>query len=204
MNTTTITSTDTSTTTTGTTVVVDPRVERSRRVIHQALLAEMAEVGYGAMTVEAVAKRAGVSKATIYRQWSGKLEMVESALTMLKDEMQLDDTAPPRARLVELLTWLVDYLSDTDNAAAACVPMLVSAAQYDSAVRDFHHRFSRERRQVMLDIIGEGQDTGEIDAGLDPELTVELLVGPVFYRRLMTATPFPAGEVPALVAAVLD
>jgi TetR/AcrR family transcriptional regulator, regulator of autoinduction and epiphytic fitness len=163
----------------------------------------MAEAGYGAMTVEAVAKRAGVSKATIYRQWSGKLEMIEAALDLLKDDMVLDQSAPPRARLTQLLTWLATHLGDPSNPVARCVPALVSASQYDDAVREFHHRFSAARRQVLIDILVEGQAASDVDAGLDVTLTAELLVGAIFYRRLMTSTPFPPSDVPDLVDAVL-
>ena len=59
---------------------VDPRIERSRAVILEATLDELADVGYGAFTVEGVARRAGVSKATVYRHWDGKLELVADAV----------------------------------------------------------------------------------------------------------------------------
>ena len=182
---------------------LDPRVERSRRVIAEATIAEMAEVGYGSMTIEGVAKRAGVSKATIYRQWKNKLDLVAGALESLKTEMQIDESAPPRVRVTQLLTWLTEFLSDETNPAAACMPMLVSAAQYDPAVRDFHHRFSRERRQVLIDILRDGQGCGDFDLDLDLDLTAELLVGPLFYRRLMSGGVFPTDRVPALIDAVL-
>lgn len=182
---------------------LDPRVERSRRIIQEAVIAEMATVGYGAMTVEAVAKRAGVSKATIYRQWKSKLEIVESALHQIKDDMDLDEAAPPRQRLVDMMTWFAAYLADPDNPSAACMPALVSASHYDDDVRDFHHRFSQERRAVLLEILIEGQRRGEIDPALEPELTADLLVGPLFYRRLMCATPFPPSDIPTLVDTVL-
>lgn len=182
---------------------VDPRIERSRRVIAEAALAEMAEVGYGALTVEGIAKRAGVSKATIYRHWAGKLEIIGSALEMLKSTVAVDDAAPPRQRLRRLLEWLADEIGDLANRGAACLPAMVSAAQYDPAVRDVHHRFSANRRKVLIDIVIEGQGAGDIDPALDPELTVELLVGPIFYRRLMTGSPLPAADVIRVIDAVL-
>ena len=181
----------------------DPRVERSRRVIQDAAIAEMAAVGYGAMTVEAVAKRAGVSKATIYRQWKNKLEIVESALGAMSDDMGVDDSAPVRERITHLLTWLATFLAEIGNPASACMPALVSAAVYDPDVRAFHHRFSAQRRQVLIEVVRDGQASGDIDPSLDPDRLTEILVGPLFYRRLMTADPFPPADVPALVAAIL-
>jgi AcrR family transcriptional regulator len=182
---------------------LDPRIERSRRVIQEATIAEMAEVGYGAMTIEKIAKRAGVSKATLYRQWNGKLDLVESSLEMIKGDMQIDAAAPPRVRIEQVLTWLATYLADTDDPASACVPSLVSAAQYDPAVREFHHRFSRSRRRMLAELVAEGMTDGDFSSNLDPELTAELLVGPLFYRRLMSDTPFPPEDVPQVMRAVL-
>lgn len=181
----------------------DPRIERSRRLITDAAMAEMAEVGYGAMTVEGIARRAGVSKATVYRHWSGKLGIVESALDMLGATMPIGDSAPPRERLVALLEWLASYIGNLDDPGSACVPAIVSASQYDPALRDFHHRLSAGRRQLLIDIIVDGQHAGCFDAALDPQLTAELLVGPIFFRRLMTPTPFPASEIETVVDAVL-
>ena len=182
---------------------LDPRIERSRRVIQDAVIAEMAAVGYGAMTIEAVAKRAGVSKATIYRQWKSKLEIVESALGAMKDDMDIDASAPVRDQVTHMLTWLATFLADTENPTSACLPALVSAAQYDDDVRDFHHRFSGQRREVLAGLIREGQATGEITMQLDPDRATEILVGPLFYRRLMTADPFPPADVADLVNSLL-
>ena len=67
---------------------VDPRVERSRRVILSAALDLLGEVGYGGLTIEAVAHRAGVGKSTIYRHWPGTLEMLEDAIRTLKGGLE--------------------------------------------------------------------------------------------------------------------
>jgi len=182
---------------------LDPRIERSRRVITEAAIEEMAEVGYGAMTVEAIAKRAGVSKATIYRQWQSKLEIVEGALDLIKSEIVVDEDLPPRDRVVQMVAGLATHLADVENPASACVPAMVSAAQYDGSVRAFHHRFSAERRQVLIDLITDGQTVGAIDPKLDPVVTVELLVGPIFYRRLMTEAAYPPDDIGRLVDTVL-
>lgn len=180
--------------------LTDPRVERSRRLILDATLDELGDVGYGAMTIESIAKRAGVGKATVYRHWAGKLDLVESALNMMKDEMPepVQDTA--RGQVTEMLTWLVEYL--TTPPASDCLPAIVSAAHYDTSVRAFHLRFSSERRSVFVATIARGIESGEFDRQLDPERATELLVAPVFYRLLMTDRPFLVEEVAGLVRAV--
>jgi TetR/AcrR family transcriptional regulator of autoinduction and epiphytic fitness len=180
---------------------VDPRVERSRRLILEATLDELGEVGYGAMSIESIAKRAGVGKATIYRHWHGKLDLVESALVMLKPNLAPADAGTTRDRILEMLTGLVTYLNT--GRGAACFPALVSAAQYDEAVREFHLRFSRERAATMIGLIREGVRRGELSSALDPQMTAELLAGPIFYRRLMTGAPFTVADLPELVDTVL-
>ncbi|MEO6570866.1 MAG: TetR/AcrR family transcriptional regulator [Ilumatobacteraceae bacterium] len=181
---------------------VDPRVERSRRVICRAAIEELADVGYGAMTIESIAKRAGVSKATLYRHWDGKLDLVSSALATAKDDLVVPNSGPVRERLTHILTYLATYLDD-DNGLSACIPALVSASQYDDSVRDFHHRNSRQHRQIIIDIVQAGIDSGEITRSTDARLITEALVGPLFYCRLMTPTPFEPDRVQALIDLVL-
>ncbi len=180
---------------------LDPRVERSRRLICEAALAELGEVGYGAMTIESIAKRAGVGKATVYRHWSGKLDLVESALELLVADMDVPAEGTVRERVTGLLAWLAGYLQD--STLSVCMPAMVSAAQYDESVRDFHYRFSIERKQVMVDLLSEGVASGELPTDADVALLTEALVGPLFYRRLMTGDAYPPERVGAIVDLVL-
>src|SRR5439155_5233477 len=81
----------------------DPRIERSRRVILEAALEELGVVGYGALTIEAVAARAGVGKSTIYRHWSGKLDLVEDAFRTLKAQALIPESGTLRERVTAFL-----------------------------------------------------------------------------------------------------
>jgi AcrR family transcriptional regulator len=177
---------------------VDPRVERSRRVILEATLDELGEVGYGAFTVEGVARRAGVGKATVYRHWPGKLSLVADAIEHLRQPPAVGHDGPLRDRIVQLLRSLAVMVSD--SRWAQCMPAIIDAAGRDDAVREFHHRFSAECRSVLVDLLDTGRRTGELPAELDPDLACEVLAGPIFYRKLMTPEPFP----PELVDAVVD
>jgi AcrR family transcriptional regulator len=177
---------------------VDPRVERSRRVILEATLDELGEIGYGAMTIESVARRAGVGKATIYRHWQGKLDLLADALETMKRPLPPPTEGSARERIVALLEALVDTLGE--SRWSRCMPALIDAAARDETVQRFHRQFVAARRQVMVGLIVEGIDAGELAADLDPLLTSELLAGPIFYRRLMTGEPFP----PSLARQIVD
>jgi len=179
----------------------DPRIERSRRVILEATIEELAEVGYGAMTIESIAKRAGVGKATIYRQWSDKADLVESVLDAIKQDIVVRADGTVRERVTSLLRWLASFLSD--SPASSCMPAIISAAHYDKAVGDFHFRFANERGQVLVELLVEGVESGELNSDLDPDFAAEVLCSPLFYRRLMTNETYSAGEVDQLVRAVL-
>ena len=181
---------------------VDPRIERSRAVILEATLDELAEVGYGAFTVEGVARRAGVSKATVYRHWDGKLELVADAVGRLKHSVQPPDTEDHRERIVGMLRGIAELLAG--SRFAACVPAVISAAQRDEGLRDFHHTSSAERRKFMVGMLDAARDAGHLDATMDTNLLAELLVAPIFFRRLMTPSPFPVDDVDQLVTVVLD
>jgi TetR/AcrR family transcriptional regulator of autoinduction and epiphytic fitness len=176
----------------------DPRVERSRRVILQAVLDELGEVGYGSLTIEAVAARAGVGKSTIYRHWPGKLALVEDAFRTLKATVVVPEAGTLRDRVVGMLEQVAGLVQE--STYAACMPALIEAAERDPQVRDFHCQFSAERRAVLVDLLRDGVDDGELPAGVDPEFLADALVGPIILRRLMLYEPLD----PALVRRLVD
>jgi TetR/AcrR family transcriptional regulator, regulator of autoinduction and epiphytic fitness len=180
---------------------VDPRVERSRRVILEATLDELGEIGYGAMTIESVARRAGVGKATIYRHWQGKLDLLSDALETLKRPIPPPTEGSARERIVALLEALVEALGE--SRWSRCMPALIDAAARDETVQRFHQQFVGARRKNMVDLLVEGVAAGELPADLDPVLTSEVLAGPIFYRRLMTGEPFSRSLARQIVDLVL-
>src|SRR5690242_10309988 len=106
--------------------VRDPRIERSRRVILEAALDELGSVGYGALTIEAVAARAGVGKSTIYRHWAGKLDLVEDAFRTLKAQALIPESGTLRERLVAFLQQVAELV--VESTFSACMPALIEAA----------------------------------------------------------------------------
>lgn len=180
---------------------LDPRIARSRQVIVQAALEELGEVGYGAFAIESVAARAGVGKSTIYRHWPDKLSLIAGAFRSLHEELAPDITSgSPRERIVRALQHVAELL--VDSMFSACIPALIDAAERDGELRKFHHRFQREARKPLVALIRQGASAGDF-ADCDPELAASALLGALFFRRLMTRTPFDPERVPELVEAVL-
>lgn len=180
----------------------DPRVERSRAVIRQAALDELAEVGYGAFTIESVAARAGAGKSTIYRHWRNKLDLIADAFESAHEHMVPDVTAGTAA---ERITMLIRHVAEitVDSTFSRCIPALIEGARHDPRLREFHHRYSARRRQTLSDLVATGIQAGEFAVGIDPELAAQALLGTVFYGRLMSAEPFDPARASEIVTLVL-
>jgi TetR/AcrR family transcriptional regulator of autoinduction and epiphytic fitness len=181
---------------------LDPRIERSRQVILAAALAELGEIGYGGFTIESVASRAGVGKSTIYRHWQDKLALIADAFETLHQEGGPDlSTGSARDKLARILAHVAEVL--VRSPFGTCLPALIDAAERDPALRDFHHRFQSEARKPTVALIASGIAAGEFPADRDPDLSAQALLGALFFRRLMTATPFDPAEADALIDTVL-
>jgi len=180
----------------------DPRIERSRMVILHATVEQLAEAGYGAFTIESVAARAGVAKSTIYRHWPDRIKLIIDALSSFHEQMVpgLHD-ATAREQVQRLVRHVARVL--LDSTFAGCISALIEGAQRDPRLREFLHHYSAHRRQELVDVIAGGVRTGELPAGLDPELAAASLLGPIFYRRLMSAEPFDPDRADDLAAIVL-
>jgi TetR/AcrR family transcriptional regulator, regulator of autoinduction and epiphytic fitness len=181
---------------------VDPRVTRSRVVILQAAVEELADTGYGGVTIESIAARAGVGKSTVYRHWPDKLALIADAFETFHEQM-VPDLSDLQARdaIASLLRHLAEVV--VDSTFSRCIPALIEGAERDPRVREFHHRYSADRRRAIIDLVTRGKRKGEIPEDVDPELATIALLGAIFYRRLMTGRPFRPGEASELVDLVL-
>src|SRR5262249_12093948 len=179
----------------------DPRIERSRRVILEAALTELGEIGYGALTIESVAARAGVGKSTIYRHWPGKLALVEDAFRTLKASASIPETGTIRERMIAFLEQIAQLA--VESTYSACMPALIEAAERDPQVRAFHCDFTAQGRKVLVDALQGAVDAGELPESADPDLLADALVAPIIMRRLMYYEPFDPKLVPALVDQIL-
>lgn len=183
-------------------MVEDPRIERTRTVVRQAVVAELAEVGYGAFTIQGVARRAGVGKATIYRHWTDKVELIADAFEHAHHEMVPDlSGVPAREQVSRLLAHVAEVIAG--SLFSRCIPALIEGAERDRRLADFHYRYSATRRGELAAVVAEGVRTGDFDRRVDPDDAAVALLGVLFYRRLMTARPFRPDEAPALVDQLL-
>jgi AcrR family transcriptional regulator len=181
---------------------MDPRIRRTRGTVLTAALQVLANRGFAEFSMEAVAEASQVAKSTIYRHWPSKLALLRDALEELNQQPRAElGAGSARERVERLLGHLASTLAG--SVLSACIPALIEAAERHPEVAGFLHSYSERRRAALTGVIQGGIEAGEFPAHLDPALASLALSGPIFYRRLMTASPFPPGDVPSLVRQVL-
>lgn len=161
-----------------------PRDARCDQAILQATLDLLAEAGAGGLSIDGVAARAGVGKATIYRRWSSKEALLLEALGTGTATLVSPDTGSLRGDLDEYFAALIDRFRQ--NEGSDVLPHLIAAACYDPEVRVSLDAYLNARQRPLRQILQRAQQRGEIAAAVDLKVIVDVLVGPVVYRQLMT------------------
>jgi AcrR family transcriptional regulator len=162
-----------------------PRSEASHQAIIQATLELLVDAGYSALTMEAVRTRAGVGKATIYRRWSSKEELVRDAIVFLHDRFDTPDTGSLRGDYEALATAV--RASATRGGASTLMPRLLGEAVNDPELfAIFHAHLVEPRRAALRTVLRRAVERGELRAGVDLELMIDLFAGPAVYRLLIT------------------
>ncbi len=178
-----------------------PRSIEVDRAILQAALDEYAERGYEGMSVDAVATRAGVSKATIYRRYPCKTDLVLAAAEAMHDDWEPPNTGDLRADLQTLLRHLRQSMVDTTLGRANRKVVADSLSHPDLA--EAFHAFVARRRTCSYDIVRRGLANGEILAGTEPKFFADLVAGPFFYRLYVSGEPLDDAYLDAVVDAAL-
>jgi AcrR family transcriptional regulator len=165
-----------------------PREARADRAILVATLELMAERGVRDLRMDDVADRAGVGKATIYRRYRSKDELVADAVATLVSEIAIPDTGSTRSDLLALMRQAVGLYNGP--LARGLMPALLEETRRNpelaSTVRD---QFLAGRRSALSAVLERGVRRGDLRRGLDLELALDVLGGAIFYRLLVTGGP---------------
>ena len=181
-----------------------PRSEKARQAILKAAAELLLDRGLAAVSMDAVAERAGVSKATIYRWWPTKETL---ALDALYTQWATVTTAPQdtgslRGDLLELLQPWAALLRT--GPYARVIAALLTEAQTDLAFRaEYQRHVIQPRRDHAREIFTRAIDRGEIPASLDLEVALDLIYGPLYLRLLQGHAPLDDAFVEAVVDLVL-
>jgi AcrR family transcriptional regulator len=183
-----------------------PRSARADEAIIDAVLDLLAEGNtVEALSIEAIASRAGVGKATIYRRWTGKESLLADALRQLKGL-----TPEPAGESVrdDLITLLTPTPQKADERAVKILPCLLPEVNRSPETYRIWQEMIAPRREMMRQVLRRGIDAGELRADLDLEVTMVLLTGPVLIQRMMRWHPelddktLPARVVDGILAGI--
>jgi len=179
-----------------------PRSAEADEAILDAAIEVFAEAGFEGLTVEGVAARAGVGKATVYRRYPGKVDLVLAAAACLTEQQAPHvDTGSTADNLRSLGRSLVHLLTDTPIGRIA--PAMVAESQRNPELGDAHRRFVAARRLGSMTIVRQGIACGDLRADADPEIVVDFFAGPIFYRFLISGGPLDDAFVDRLVHATM-
>jgi AcrR family transcriptional regulator len=164
-----------------------PRSSEADRAILDAAIEEYGEHGLGGLTVDAVAARAGVSKATVYRRYPSKADLIIAAAQAACDDATQTFTGELRHDLRSVVEHLQDFMTDARVGRAA--RMLITDAPRDAQLQRLHRDFIRQRRKRTIAMLRDAVARGDLRGDLDCAIAADQLVGPLFYRFLVTGEP---------------
>ena len=165
-----------------------PRSERAHRAILQAANELLESEGFASVTVEAIAERAGVSKATVYRWWPNRAAVVmDGFLSAVSSEVPFPHTGHAREDIRIHMRRLVEAFGGKMGRTVAA---LIAEGQADPELAEaLRSRWLSVRRTEAKEILELGIERGELREDLDPEVAVDILYGPIYYRMLVGHAP---------------
>jgi AcrR family transcriptional regulator len=179
-----------------------PRSSEADRAILLATIQLFGEKGIDALTVDEVAARAGVSKATIYRRYPSKAELVVSACEFFcAEKIVTPDTGDLRADLRAMLRNRADLMEDEDLGAAK--RMMIADAHRDEQLHAMQSEFVASRRVAGIARLVKARYLGQLRADIDVEIAADVLAAPLFYRFLVSGEPLDDAYIDAVVDAFL-
>lgn len=177
-----------------------PRDPRLDTAIVDATLQLLAEGGYGAVTMEAVAALAGVGKATLYRRYAGKDQLVLESVATLAEPPEVVRGASVRDELVARLEAV--RRKSSSSLAGKIFPRLVSAgADNPELLAGYRRQVLDPRRRAFVAVLQRGVEEGLVRPDVDLDYAVDLLVGAMAYRNLIRTDPPPG---PDLAGRIVD
>jgi len=179
-----------------------PRSERAEQAIIDATIEAIGECGIDGVRCEDVAARAGVGKATLYRRWPGKEDLLIAAFAAMRRPLP-----PPRGESVraDLVAMLAVIAADTDDPRHAQQYALLHGAgeRFPRLVARYKERVIEPRRELVRSVLRHGIETGELRADTDVEVAMLLLTGAVMARGKHDPAPAAPGFVERAVDELL-
>lgn len=166
---------------------IDPRIERTRRVVLDAAAELVGECGFGRASIEAISERSGVARSTIYRHWPERSELLVEAVGKRVGPVAAVDSGDLRTDLLQVFSHLGNLLSSEPTKCVAA--SFIAEAMRDPELAALHAKFTERRRAVSTTLIERAISRGDLPKTTDPAAMADDLAAPVFFRALILHQP---------------
>lgn len=180
------------------------RSQRSHEAVLEAAQVLLAESGYASITIDQIAERAGVSKATIYRWWPTKAAIFMELYSVLGSRIQQPaDTGSLAGDLREQIRSAFKLFRET-VAGLALAGFVAEGQSNPQTARMLRDTFASERRQLNVALLERARERGELAPGLSLEIASEVITGAVYYALLIGQAQFTDQRADEIVRVILN
>jgi AcrR family transcriptional regulator len=165
-----------------------PRSQKAQTAVLASALSLLKKTSLRTLTIEEIAREAGVSKATIYRWWDSKIALVIDAF--LKTIEQKTPFHGPGKVMTVLRRNVENLATEYRGLNGRIIAQIIVEVRDDpEALEDFYRRFIRVRRSAFHELMERGRKNGEIRTAIPDEVLSDLLYGPIYYRLIVQHGP---------------
>jgi AcrR family transcriptional regulator len=169
-----------------------PRSEQARQEILETAYKLVRDKGFNAVGSHEIAQAAGVSSATLYRWWKSKEEILfDACFEHMRPSLAIPETGSGLTRLRRYVLRASEFLASEEGTVMARV--LTGIHEDQRLRRMFLERYVNQRRQIQRAIVEDSIALGELKPTTDPELLIDMLSGPLFFRWLQGHAPLDKG-----------
>lgn len=152
--------------------------------VHAAALRLMARCGIAQTSMDAIAAEAGVTKMTLYARWGSKNDLCMEVLRAIHPPQEVGQTDDPRADLTRLLTAAIE-LHDTSLPEGLLARIIGDMPDNEELAGIFRERIVEARRSAVVRALKRAIAADQLASALDVHAVADVLLGPIYYRRLL-------------------
>ncbi len=174
-----------------------PLSEEARQKALDAALEIIGELGIDGFTVDAVAKRSGVAKTTIYRHFASGNELMIAAVDCMVQPFATPNTGSLASDLEAFMEIVIPIMDD--HSMQRTMMSVLSAAASDPELARVHHELMQERMLPIRTMVELAQGRGEVLPELDLDLVMDFIEGPFFFRKMIRQQALTGDDIRSMV-----
>lgn len=171
-----------------------PRSEETKKLILSTAYQMLLEIGFKAVTVDGIALKSGVSKATIYKWWPNKAAVVLDGFFDASEMLlQIPDTGSAKEDIFIQVNNLAAFFT---SSKGKIVTELIAEGQFDSNIAsEYQKRYFQPRRLITRQILERGIQRNQVKKDIDIQLLIDIIYAPIFYRLMITGDKIDKGYI---------